>query len=418
MKAMRDDGAFRASRGAYGVLAILFFVNVFSNLDRAALAILLPLVKSDLQLSDTQSGLLVGIAFSAFYAIFGIPLARWADRGDRTKILALSLAGWSVMTVVSGFARSFLELALGRMGVAIGEAGSVPPAHSLISDIFPPVRRAWALAIHTASGPLGTMLGLAFGGVLGSWIGWRATLAVFGCAGIPFALFIHFRMKDHWRGPEVRSHHAASWNVGLVQLFRNVPFVLLLGGFAFGSFAISGLTQWLPTYLVRSFGMSPADVGIGFGLCFGLGSAAGMLMGGAVAAKLAARDERWTLWIASLSYVFGLPIAVGIFIVPQPVLALGLVLLFSGFVSLAYGPAFAMIQTLAPPEGRALATAVALFISSLIGGGLGPVAIGALSDALSNGNVAEGLRVALLSLTPVLAIPALFYWAASRTLRR
>ena len=397
------------SRGLAPVLAILFLVNLLAAVDRTALAAILPAIKHDLDLSDTQLGFLTGIAFSAFYAVFGLPLASWADRGNRRNILCLAVLFWSLATAATGLARGFVQLAGARMLVAVGEAGGVPTAHSLLSELTPLHRRPMVFAIHSAAAPLGALIGLAGVGILADRFGWRASFFLLGLTGLPVLALIALRL------PEMR-HASAQASVAvstsLSVLLCNRSFLWLLAGFAFGSFAMAGLLQWLPSHFGRAYGLTMGEAGTLFGLTYGIGSIAGMLLGGFGANWLMRRATIWALWLAALSYLLGAPLLIGAVSSDSLALALSLVALGTGFASAAYGPAFAMIQTIAEPAMRAKATAISLLVSNLVGAGLGPLAVGLLSDAHGG---ADSLRFALLALSPALIAPAFCYWRAAAT---
>ena len=317
---------------------------------------------------------------------------------------------WSLMTALTGLAQGFWHLMTARMLVAIGEAGGVPPAHSLISELAPEHRRPMALAIHSAGVPLGALIGLAGGGLLAGALGWRMSFAVLGVLGLPVALLVLATL------PEPRTQAPASIRPPAGApgvLLKRRSFQLLMGGFALGAFAMSGLLQWLPSYFARAFSMPVAAVGVQFGLSYGLGAISGMLVGGTVATGLMRRDARWALRLASLSYVAAFLPLLGVLLVTDARVAMGLVFLGTACASMAYGPAYAMIQTIAPANLRGFASAFSLFVANLIGAGLGPLAVGVMSD-LHGGDPASALRAALLALLPIFACPAALYALASR----
>jgi MFS family permease len=396
-----------AQRGVGPALAILFLVNLLAAVDRTALAAVLPVIKRDLVLTDTQLGLLTGIAFSAFYALFGLPLASWADRHNRRNLLCFAVLFWSLATAATGLARGFVQLAGARMLVAVGEAGGVPAAHSLLSELTPVNRRPMVFAVHSAAAPLGALIGLAGVGILADLFDWRTSFFVLGLAGLPILGLIALWLPEPRQMAVLAADSTQpSWR----PLMGNRSFLWLLTGFAFGSFAMAGLLQWLPSYFGRMFHLSLGEAGALFGLAYGIGAVTGMLMGGLFASRLMRRGTVWALWIAALSYVLGGPLLVAALIVNNLVLSLALVTLGMGIASAAYGPAFAMIQTIAEPRMRAKATAISLLVSNLIGAGLGPLAVGMLSDAHGGAN---SLRFALLWLSPALIAPALCYWRAA-----
>src|SRR5215813_1531708 len=185
---------------AYYVLGVLFVVYIFNFIDRQILAILLQPIKEDLKISDTALGFLTGFAFAVFYTFAGLPLARLADRWVRRSLIAISIALWSVMTATSGLARGFTDLALARIGVGIGEAGATPPAHSLLSDYFPPEKRATVLALYACGVPVGSGLGYWLGGWINDTFGWRTAFFVVGLPGVFVALLVRFTVREPVRG--------------------------------------------------------------------------------------------------------------------------------------------------------------------------------------------------------------------------
>lgn len=396
-----------AQPGVGVALVILFLVNLLAAVDRTALAAALPAIKQDLELSDTQLGLLTGVAFSAFYALFGLPLAAWADRSNRRNLLGLSVLFWSMATAVTGLAGGFVPLAGARMLVAVGEAGGVPAAHSVLSDLTPVARRPLVFGFHSAASPVGALIGLAGVGLMADILDWRISFFLLGLAGLPVVALIAIWLPEpRGSSPDWSGLPPTSWS----SLLGNRSFVWLLAGFAFGSFAMAGLLQWLPSYYGRSFAMSLGEAGALFGLAYGGGSMAGMLLGGMLANRQMHRGSIWALWIASLSYLLGGPLLIGAVLVDNLALSLSLIAIGTGISSAAYGPAFAMIQTIAEPSMRAKATAISLLVSNLIGAGLGPLAVGMLSDAYTG---MDSLRIALLWLSPALLAPAYCYWRSA-----
>jgi predicted MFS family arabinose efflux permease len=249
--------------------------------------------------------------------------------------------------------------------------------------------------------------------LLAAAFGWRTAFVVLGLAGLPIAVLIALTLPEP--RAQAREEEPAAEPVG--PLLRRRSFQLLLAGFAFGAFAMTGLLQWLPSHFSRYYGLPIATVGVQFGLSYGLGAISGMLAGGAVATRLMQADSRWALRLASLSYLLAFPPMLGMLLAGEAVVALAFIFLATAAASVAFGPAFAMIQIIAPPRLRALATAVAMFVSNLLGAGLGPLAIGLLSD-WHGGDPAEALRWALLCILPVLLAPALLYALALKAYSR
>jgi predicted MFS family arabinose efflux permease len=298
------------------------------------------------------------------------------------------------------------------MFVAVGEAGGVPAAHSLLSELTPVTRRPMVFAIHSAAAPLGALVGLAGIGILADLYGWRNSFYLLGLAGLPVLVLIAVWLPEP---RQIAIPPTGSAQANWKRLLSNRTFLWLLTGFAFGSFAMAGLLQWLPSYFGRTFRLSLSEAGVFFGLAYGTGAVAGMLLGGICANRLMRRGTVWALWIASLSYVAGAPLLVAALVVDSLALSLILVALGTGIASAAYGPAFAMIQTIAEPHMRAKASAISLLVSNLIGAGLGPLVVGILSDTIGG---ESSLRTALLWLSPALFLPAICYWQSAAAFQR
>jgi predicted MFS family arabinose efflux permease len=403
------------------VLAILVVVYTFNFIDRMIVAILAPPIKADLALSDTQLGLLGGTAFALFYTGLGVPIAWLADRFSRTWIMTAALALWSAFTAGCGVAQSFTQLFLARLGVGVGEAGGVAPAYSLIADYFPPAQRARALAVYSFGIPLGSALGLVFGGLIASAIDWRAAFFVVGLAGLLLAPVFRLTVREPMRGGlDAASQRlpAPPMRQVLGALARKPAFWLLAFGAASSSIMGYGLFFWVPSLFVRSYGLDLVEVSLFFGGIVLIGGTAGIWLGGSLADRYgAARRSAYALVPAAALlacvpfYALGvfspaLTLAFFVFLVPT---ALGLVWL---------GPVLAAVQHLVVPGMRATASAVFLFVNNLIGIGGGTLLIGALSDALSARFGAGSLRYAILAGTSFYVVSAGLLVLASRHLER
>jgi predicted MFS family arabinose efflux permease len=392
---------------------MLSAISFFSYMDRRALAILLEPIKAELHFSDTQMGLLSGLAFAAVYAIMGLPLARIADRSSRPKLLAACLTFWTLMTAVSGFVRSFPQLFLARMGVGVGEAGCLPAAHSLLGDYFPPERRTLAIAIFQSGAVLGLSGGLFLIGNLGQHIGWRASLQVIGIAGVPLALLVLFTVPELRRTEVTGASREPALTV-LGALLRKPALVHLMIAYAISGGFVTGSAQWFPAFFMRSFGMSVGQVGAWVGSAELIGGVAGLLSGGFAAARMVPRDPRWEVWMPAIAFSICAPLFALMFISPNPWIALPLKMA-ADFLS-AFGSAITLsaIQSFAEKHRRATAVSMVLFTSSLIGSGLGPYAIGALSDILAPVLGRESLRYALLASCAALVWSVFHYLCSAR----
>jgi predicted MFS family arabinose efflux permease len=395
------------------VLAVLLVVYIFNFVDRQVLAILLTDIKADLGVSDTALGLLSGPAFAFFYTLAGIPIARWADRGTRRTIVSLGLLVWSGMTALCGVSQNFVQLALARIGVGVGEAAGSPPSHSLISDYFPPERRATALSIYAIGVYVGVMLGYLAGGWLSQTFDWRTAFIVVGLPGIPLALLVRLTVREPPRGLSERGP-VDTREVGLPEVARFLAarrsFVYLVTAASFQSLSGYGVLAWGPTFLVRVHGMSIGEVGLWVGLITGVGGGLGAYLGGRITDRLAVRDVRWTMWVAAVVSLLGVPFAIPFLLLDERLLALAAFVPFYVLGAMYVGPLWSMAQNLVKVRMRALASALLLFILNLVGLGLGPLVVGFLNDLLEPRFGPEAIRYSLLivTLSGGLAAP-LFY---------
>jgi predicted MFS family arabinose efflux permease len=403
-------------------LAVLTSVYVSNFVDRQILSILLEPIKQSFGLSDTQLGFLSGISFAIFYATLGLPIALWADRGNRRNIIALSTAVFSVMTALCGLAQSFVQLALARIGVGIGEAGSSPPSHSIVADLYQPHERATAMAIFALGVNIGILIGFLAGGWMNEFFGWRAAFMVVGLPGLLLALLVRLTLKEPPRGQsEGRDQEAHSAAPPLGEAFRTFWRVRSLRHIAIGamlnSFVGYGVVAWVPAFLIRSFGMTTGDVGTALALIIGIVGGGGTFLGGYFADKLARRDVRWNMWLIGACVGGGTPFVFGVYLAPDAFWSLLFFFVPAAVGSLYLGPSLAMVQGLVPLRMRTVASAVLLFIINIIGLGLGPQTVGIVSDLLAPRFGDESLRYALLLVGLINAWAALHFFLASRTLR-
>ncbi|MCR9093024.1 MAG: MFS transporter [bacterium] len=404
------------SRYSNYVLGILFLVYVMNFVDRQILSILVEPIKKSLGATDTQMGFLTGFAFAIFYTTFGIPLARWADHGVRRSIIAIGLTVWSVMTGLCGLAQNFVQLALARIGVGIGEAAGSPPAHSLISDFFPPERRATAFSIYNFGIPVGVMIGYLTGGWLDAFFGWRVAFMAAAVPGLVLALLLRFTVREPPRGmSEVAPVEAETLPFREVvrTLMEMKTFVLLSVGGGFAAFASYGFGSWVPAFLERSHGMPRSEIGTWIGLESGIGGVLGMLATGILADRLGRKDPRWYPWIAAISIVFYVPFSAAFLLMEDVVPALLVYFVPTALSSVYLAPSLALMHQLVGLRMRAVASAIAMFMLNLIGMGLGPQTVGILSDWLKPEYGTDSLRWGLLIAlgTKLIAI-ALFLMAA------
>ncbi len=404
-------------RYALGLLSVVYVVNF---VDRQVLSILLQSIKEDLGLSDLQLGLLSGTAFGLFYATLGIPIARLADRFSRKGVIAVCLALWSVLTALCGSASGFATLLLYRVGVGVGEAGGSPPAHSMISDYFPPERRASALGVFSLGVPLGILVGFLAGGWLDEALGWRLAFVVVGLTGVVLALVVALTLREPVRGHSeglVASNVAApSARIVITYLWRLRSFRHVAFGSALYAFVGYSSTTWLPPFLARSHGMTPGDIGTALALIIGIGGGVGVYLGGVLADRFSLKDPTGVLRVPVWAMLLAFPPGFLVFLADSTALALT-AFVFPAFLGLMYqAPALAVTQALATPMMRATASAVLLFVINIVGLGMGPAVTGALSDALQPRFGDDSLRYAMLIVSVGLLWSGLHFKLAARSL--
>lgn len=404
---------------ALGVLVLVF---TSSHVDRQIMGILLEPIKQELGASDTQMGFLVGITFAIFYATLGVPIAMLADRFNRRNIIVWAVTMWSAMTVLCGYAQSFAQLALARIGVGVGEAGSNPPSHSMISDMFPVHERATAMAIFASGINLGLLIAYLGGGWMSEHWGWRATFVAVGIPGLLIAMLVRLTLVEPRRGgaeapgrPEP-ANDAPALSVVARTMMRTRSVRHIVAGASLAVFVGYGMVLWLPAFFVRSHGLSQTEVGLTLALLSGVVGGIGTLASGRIADLLARRDPRWTPWVVALAKIVTVPFLIWFFATTDFRHALMIYLLPAFFGGFYLGPGFAMVQSLMPLRMRAVAAAISLFVGNLVGLGLGPQGVGLLSDLLAPRFGIESLRYALMAFACLNLWAAVHYWLASRTL--
>lgn len=414
------------------LLSVLVVIYAFNLVDRVALGLVLQDIKLDLGLTDTELGLMSGIAFAIFYSVMGIPIARWADRGDRVRIIGLTTALWSAAVALCGVATTFWSLVAIRIIVGVGEAGCGPPAQSLIAGHFARAERPRAAAFYALGAPLGKVIGYFGAGWLNELYGWRLTFTMLGLPGVALALWAWLTLKEprrnlqHTQVPDGVNAAQAAWesrpvvmptqSLGTVitTLWRNVTFRHLLAGYTVLNFFIFGVTQWQPAFFMRTFGIRTGELGTWFAIIYGGAGLLGVYWGGRWASRHA-HKERLHLKAGAVLYgVLGI-ISPFIYIVPNPYVSMCLLALAAfGYYS-TFGPGVAAIQTLVPQRMRATAFAFLYLFVNLVGIGLGPLIVGVLSDAFSAWAGAQSLRFALIIVSPGYFWVAWHVWRASAT---
>ncbi|MEM6633258.1 MAG: MFS transporter [Bacteroidota bacterium] len=400
------------------VLLLLTGVYTFNFIDRQILVILQDPIKAELGLSDTQLGLLTGFAFAVLYVVLGIPVARWADTGSRKKIIAISLAVWSAMTALSGLAQSYVQLLLARIGVGIGEAGGSPPSHALISDYYPPEKRASALAVYSMGIYIGIFVGFVVGGIIAEAYGWRTAFYAVGIPGLIYALLVYFTVREVPKGQmdaqALEAENKASFAEVLQILFSKKTFMFLALATGLHTFGLYGVGNFYAPFLSRVFEMDTRAVGINMGLAIGFGGIIGTFAGGYFADRLRKIDLRWYLWISIIVNLLNIPVAYFLFYAQSPQVALVSLFISNLFTTVYMGPSLAVTHSLVPANMRALASAVLFFVLNFIGLGLGPLTIGILSDYFEPQYGVDSLRYAFSFTFITWVLSILCFYLASR----
>jgi predicted MFS family arabinose efflux permease len=404
----------------YYVLAILTITSMFSIVDRLILSILLEDIKAEFGFTDTQIGLITGVAFTLFYVLFSIPLGWIADRKNRKTIIALSLAAWSAMTAFHGAALGFWSLFLCRIGVGIGEAGSGPASISIISDYFRKHELAKAMGILTLGATAGTGLGLMTGGYIADVWGWRMAFVVLGVPGILLAAILYFTVREPERGrysaKESNTSAEIGWRQTMASLARNPIYVRVTISYALVNVIGYAMVLWLAAIMIRNFGLSTSNVGFYLGLAFIAGGIPGPILGGYPADCLARRNPKWRAWLPAISAVICIPIYYVCVIETTSFFPFIAVFSVGYLIFLFATPStLALMQISVEPGQRASALAIAMLVNNLVGQAIGAFLTGSLSDALVPVYGSMSLNYAVITMCVAFGVPgALFYvWTAA-----
>ena len=417
--ASRPQGT--TSPGVRQLMWVLLIVYIFNFLDRQIVNILAEEISRDLHLSDTQIGLMTGLAFALFYTFLGIPIARYVDRphANRAHVITLSLGLWSAMTAACGMAQNFLQLLLARIGVGVGEAGCTPAAHSLITDAVPAEKRASAMAFYGLGISIGGLIGMVVGGVLSDVYGWRQAFYAVSVPGILFAFILPLLLRDPGRiRGKVAAKPATPFTAALRDIMTNRSFVLVLLGASFTAFLSYGKAVWVVILFQRDFGLSAGQTGLWLGIISGLAGMLGTWMGGALADRFGKKDKAHILTAPALGMTLAAPILFAAYFAQDWRWSLALLIVPTALNYFYYGPSYALAQQLVKPDQRAVATSLVIFGQNLIGLGLGPLFFGLLSDAFKPLAGAESVRWVLYGAAWLGLLPAYFFWRASKRLAR
>jgi MFS family permease len=406
----------RLSQRGY-VMLLLTALSAMNQLDRQIMNILIEPVRREFGLSDVQLGLLAGLAFVALYSVLSVPAALHAMRYNRRNLLAASAALWGLMTVLCGFAQNYWHLLVTRLGVGVGEAGGMPPSHAIISDLYPPEQRATAMATWSAGINIGVFLAYLVGGYVGYRYGWRVAFYVAGGVTVLLALVLRFSVREPVRtvpiprttdGAAIRALTAMWSDPVLRQLCLGATITTVVGYAALA---------WIPSYLVRSHDFNIAQAGAYLAFVAGIGGAIGTWLGGKLSDILRRRDVRWSLWLVAVIFAISKPLSIGFLTVDTTWLALALFILPGMFGTMFLGPSVAVLHNRVAPELRPVASAMFLMLVNLIGLGLGPLLVGAMSQWVFAAHGQDSLRYALVVMQMVGFWGAAHYYLAGRALR-
>jgi MFS family permease len=398
----------------------LLLAYVFNFLDRQILGILKIPIKAELGLTDTQLGLMGGIAFASVYSTLAIPMARYADRNGRARVIAAAVLAWSAFTALCGLAANFVQLFLFRMGVGVGEAGGVAPSYALIAEHVPAERRARALAVFSLGIPIGSALGLFCAGWLAQAFDWRAAFVAIGLAGLPVALLIGLLIPERPADapPPARFADQPSFGATMALLARKPSFWLLAFGSAAGSICGYGLGFWLPSFFSASLGLSLGSIGSYFGSIVLIGGSAGILLGGVLADRLGTARPGAYAAVPGIAFLLAGPLyALALF---APSLSVAWLLFVVPYMlSLTWlGPILTAVQGLVAPPQRATASAAFLLINNLVGIGFGTFIFGYMSDRMASAYGSEAMRYSILYGLAFYWLGAGCYFLAARRLSR
>ncbi len=409
------------------MLWTLLVVYILNFLDRQIVAILAEPMKREFGLSDTQLGLLAGPAFAVFYAVLGIPIARYADKQktNRVWLISISLVIWSAMTAVCGVAQNFLQLALARVGVGVGEAGCTPAAHSLIADSVSPEKRSSAIAFYGLGIPIGGLLGLIVGGIMNDLYGWRAAFMIVGAPGIILAFVLPKIIRDPRRARKTEQA-ATTGNVAKPvlslsdaarEIFASKAYLYIFIAASFTAFLSYGKGLWTISFFIRSHGLSTTEAGLSLAVALYASGIVGTWLGGKIADIFGTRDKRHLLTLPAIGMAIAPPLLFASYWADDWRIGMVLLIIPTILNSTYYGPAYGCVQGLVRLEARAVAASLVVFGQNLIGLGLGPLLFGVASDALQPIAGADSVRWVLYGAAWLGLIPAFFFWRASLRLK-
>ncbi|OWQ97771.1 spinster family MFS transporter [Sphingopyxis witflariensis] len=400
-------------------LAMLFLVGTINFVDRQLLSILVEPIRADMQFSDTQFGLLTGLAFALFYAAMGIPMAMVADRWNRIKLIGIACVVWSGFTAACGMVSNFWQLAAMRFGVGAGEAGGTAPSLSVLADYYPPAQRPLVIGLFTLNGPFGVFVGAAFGAWAAAHIGWRGAFLVIGAVGIIVAPLLIWLVREPARGQmDKRAEADAPLPIGqtLAMFAQRRSLRMVMVGSGMAAFVSYGMLNWIPAFLMRVQGMPLSAMSTWFAPAAGITFGVGILGGGWLVSRAARTSPRAYGTIPAIAAAVLVPTFIAALLVDSWQLSLALMLIPMAACIVYVAPALALVQNLTAPRSRATASAVLMLMFNIVGLGLGPLFVGMISDALKPEYGDESLRWALMAIIPFAVAAGVAQYAMTRHL--
>lgn len=417
---MSADSTGRFVGGRNWTLGVLTSIYLVNFIDRQVMAILLPQVKAEFDLSDTFLGLLVGPTFAFFYATMGLPLALLADRVNRRRLIAASLALFSAMTIACGLVAQFWQLALARILTGVGEAGTGPASQTMITDLYPPQRRGRAQAIYATGANLGVLVAFAAGGAIAQAWGWRVAFVVAGLPGLALTVVLLATVRDPPRGAhDGAAPHADAPALATVmrQLWRSRAFRYTALGACSTCFTAYALGSFFPLFLARSHGMSTSGIGIAMALIMGVCGGLATYAAGHFADRFGRNDQRWYSYVPAIAALAPLPLAPLCFLADDTGIALAAAVVPLALTAAFIGPTITIVQRLVPLRSRATAVATLILIDNIVGLGLGPQFVGMASDLWKPALGEDSLRYAMLAAMAGSAVSVFGFAMAARHLR-
>ena len=403
----------------WGFLLVLFGVTISNYFDFFVLSVVLEPIKKEFHVSDTMLGLLSGACFALVYAVAALPIARWADRGDRPTVIAAALSGWSAMTALCGLAQSFWQLAIARFGVGIAEPGAVPPSLSLIADYFPPEKRATAVTVFSnGASAVGWFVGIGLGGYIAARYGWRVAFLAAGLPGLVLAIVVRVFLAEPRRllGFPRMDPQAESFAESITHLRRKQSYLFVLAGVSVYCIFAYGITVFAPSFMLRSLHTTLEQVSVTWGSAIAVANILGAVIGGRMADRLSRRDIRWYAWLPALACLFALPLYWLALTAERAWIFISVEFLAELVLSIGTPVSAMAILAVCGRCRRSLASAAVYSSMVLIGGTLGPFLSGALSDVFQAEHGQDSLRYALISVCLFLVPAAFCFYAAARAM--